>query len=215
MAQLAFSYETREARLMTGKVARVGDGTFRVLADGIIRDASLAASCLLEPRENDAVLLASLENGADVILAVLFRDESAEALVRLPDNSAVACRGALTLRGESALDLQSGAALRLESRDLDVSSQNATAHVMKLNTVIDAAELCCRALTSLGQTAVSVFRSMTQCLGESRRMVEGADETRCGSSTLVAEENATVMSKNSLQLTEETARTDAKLIQLG
>lgn len=215
MAQLAFSHETCEARLITGKVVRVGDRAFRVLADGIVRDASLAASCLLEPKENDAVLLTSLENGADVILAVLFRDESAEALVRLPDNSAVACRGALTLRGESSLGLQSGASLRLESPDLNVSSQSATAHVMKLNTVIDTAELCCRALTSLGRTAVSVFRTMTQCLGESRRMVEGSDETRCGSSTLVAEENATVMSKNSLQLTEETARTDAKLIQLG
>lgn len=215
MAQLAFFHETCEARLITGKVVRVGNKAFRVLADGAVREASLAASCLLEPRENDAVLLASLENGADVILAILFRDESAEALVRLPDNSAVACRGALTLRGESSIGLQSGKTLRLESQDLNVSSRNATAHVVKVNTVIDTAELCCRALTSLGQTAVSVFRTVTQCLGESRRMVEGVDETRCGNSTLVAEENATVMSKNSLQLTEETARTDAKLIQLG
>ena len=215
MAQTAFFHETFEARLITGKVVRVENRRFRVLADGTVRDASLAASCLLEPRENDVVLLAGLENGADVILSILFRDESAEALVRLPDNSAVECRGALTLRGESSLGLQSGEALRLESRDLNISSRNATANVVKVNTVIDTAELCCRALTSLGQTAVSVFRSVTQCLGESRRMVEGSDATRCGNSTFAAEAHATVMSINSLQLTEETARTDAKLIQLG
>ena len=46
-------------------------------------------------------------------------------------------------------------------------------------------------------------------------MVEGSDETHCANATLVAEEKTTVMSKDSLQLAEETARTDAKLIQLG
>jgi hypothetical protein len=59
------------------------------------------------------------------------------------------------------------------------------------------------------------MRSLTQCLGSSRRMIEGEDETRAGSSTLMVTENATLMAKNGLTLVEDTARTDAKLIQLG
>ena len=215
MAQPALFHEALEARLVTGRVVGIGEDTFCVLTGNAFYEAPLAASCLLAPRENDVVLLACLENGTEVILSVLFHDESATARVLLPKNSAIECPGELTVRAASSLDLQSGQALRLESENLDVSARNATAAIVKVNTVCDTAEFCCRALTTLGQAAVSAFRSFTQCLGESRRMVEGSDETRCKNSTLVADENATVMSKTSLTLVKETARTDAKLIQLG
>jgi hypothetical protein len=215
MTQTATCYESLEARLATGRVLRADGPFFRVVVGNVSHEASLAASCLLAPREQDTVLLASLEDGAQVILAVLFHEKTAPARLRLPENSAIECPGSLTVRSGRLLNLQSAGALRLESEDLAVSAVNAAASIVKVKTVCDTAELCCRALTSLGQTALSVFRSFTQCLGESRRMVEGTDETRCKNSTLVADENATVMSKNSLALAEETARTDAKLIQLG
>lgn len=215
MAQPAFLQETLEARLVTGRVVRAGDDVFRVLADGIAHEASLAASCLLEPGENDVVLLACLENGGGVIVSVLFRDEAATARVRLPLDSNIECPGKLALRGGSSLDLHSGDTLSLASQDLRLSSHSATANILRLNTMIDTADLCCRALTTLGQTAVSAFRTVTQCLGESRKMVEGDDETHCANATLVAGENATTMSKNALTLAEDTSRTDAKLIQLG
>jgi hypothetical protein len=215
MTQPAVYYEALEARLVTGRVVRAGGPVFRVAAGNAAQDAVLAVSCLLEPRENDVVLLAGLEDGAHVILAVLFHEASAPARLRLPENSALECPGRLTVRAGHFLDLQSAGALRLESKDLAVAAEKAEAGIVKVNAVFEAAEFCCRALTTLGQTAVSVFRSLTQCLGESRRLVTGADETRCATSTLVAEETATVMSKNSLALAEETARTDAKLIQLG
>lgn len=215
MAQPAFFHESLEARLFTGRVTGVENSGFRVLAGDGSYEAPLAASCLLQPRENDLVLLACLENNDAIILSVLYHDPTAPARVRLPRNSAIECPGELAVRAASSLDLQSGQSLRLESEDLKVSSATASMAALKVNTVFDSAEFCCRALTTLGQTAVSMFRSFTQCLGESRKMVEGADETRCADSTLVAGETATVMSKNSLNLTKETSRTDAKLIQLG
>ncbi len=215
MAQTAFFHETFDARLATGRVLRIHDDSFRVLAGSVAHKASLAASCLLQPRENDIVLLACLEDGSDVILSVLFRDETTEACFRLPQNSVIDCSGELTMRGASSLELQSEKNISLESQELKVCAINAVAHMVTVNTVFDKADFCCRALTTLGQTAISVFRSFTQCLGESRRMVEGTDETHCAGSTLMADETATVMSKNSLALAEETARTDAKLIQLG
>ena len=125
------------------------------------------------------------------------------------------CPGTLAVRGAAALDLQSGGTLSLESDALAATANSGTLHVSVVKTVSDTAELCCRSLTTLGHTALSVFRTLTQCLGASRRIVEGDDETRAGNSTLIVDENATVMSKNGLTLAEETSRTDAKLIQLG
>ena len=215
MAQPAFDHELLEARLVTGCVLGFAGSAFRVRTGNTACEATLAASCLMQPQPHDLVLLASLENGAEVILAVLFRDEAAPSRVCLPRNSALECPGDLTIRAAATLDLQSAKTMRLGTEDLRVTAQTATATAVHAKTVCDTAELCCRALTTLGHTAISAFRSFTQCLGTSQKLVEGTDTTRCAQSTLIAGETATVMSKNSLHLAEETARTDARLIQLG
>ena len=214
MAQPAFLHESLEARIVTGTVIDISCDSYRVLASNVACNASLAASCLLLPQQRDTVLTALLENGTSVILAVLYRKDG-PANLRLPENSTLECQKSLTLRTGANLSLQSAQNLSLESEDLHVGAANVSANILNIRTICDTAEHCCRALTSIGQSAISVFHSMTQCLGESKKMVEGADETRCATSTLLANESATVMAKNSLNLTEETARTDAKLIQLG
>ncbi|MBQ4132255.1 MAG: DUF3540 domain-containing protein [Desulfovibrionaceae bacterium] len=215
MPQAALSYNALEARLITGRVTGSEDKNFSVHVGNTFYDAAPAAGCLLEPAVNDIVLLARLENGANVILSVLFRDDTAPARLNLPADSAVHCPGRLALRAADSLNLESGRCMNLTSKDMDVAADKATASITRVNTLFDTAEFCCRALTSFGQNALSVFHSFTQCLGRSQRMVEGADETRCAESTLIASENATVMSKNNLTMAKDTSRTDARLIQLG
>lgn len=215
MAQAALVHENLEARLVTATVLECREECWRTLAGNVSHKAGLAASCLLRPEPGDMVLLACLENGEAVIVSVLNRNADSKALLRLPDESALECLGGLDVRAARSLKLQSADTLALESKDLDVAAINATAKAVSVKTVCDRAHMCCRALTTLGHTALSAFRSLTQCLGESKKMVEGADETHCGTSTLVADESATVMSTNSLSLAKECARTDAKLIQLG
>ena len=214
MAQPAYSYEAQEARLVSGTVLGLAGTTYRVRTGNSVCTATLAVSCLLAPQVHDTVLTAHLEDGASVILSVLYRQE-APAIVRLPENSTIECAENLTLQCGAALSLQSGKTLNVQSEDMHVAAMKASANIMNIHTLCDTAEHCCRVVTSIGQTAVSMFRSVTQCLGQSTKMVEGNDEVRCANSTLLANEQATVMSKNSLFLTEETSRTDAKLIQLG
>ncbi|MDR2801228.1 MAG: DUF3540 domain-containing protein, partial [Desulfovibrio sp.] len=137
------------------------------------------------------------------------------ARLLLPPETSLECPGRLNLLATDALELQSGRELGLRSENLAVVAGDALLHITRVKTVSDVVELCCRALSSLGDTALCAFRSLTQSLGASRRLVEGDDETRARNSALIVEESATVMSKNSLTLAEETARTDAKLIQLG
>ncbi|MDR1777086.1 MAG: DUF3540 domain-containing protein [Desulfovibrio sp.] len=215
MTQTAELYANLEARLVTGKTLCDGDGACRVVCGNMAVDARLAASCLLRPQKGDTVLLAQLEDGRHIVLAVLFRDEGERACLRLPPQSDMECAGALTVSCAEALELQSGQRLGMRAADLAVTAKNGALHILNVKSASDVVEVCCRALTTLGGTALSVFRSLTQCLGSSRRVVEGDDETRAGNSTLMTGGNAVVMSKNGLNLAEETARTDAKLIQLG
>jgi hypothetical protein len=223
MTQTAELYEARDAHLITGKVldslsdaAGAGDAltpALRVLSGNRALEAHTAASCLLQPRKGDTVLLACLEDGTQVVLAVLFR--TGEARLNLPAQSTLECSGRLTLRCGESLNLQSGRNMRLHTEELDVAAKNCGLRALSVKSVAESIDICCNTLYSYGQSVLSVFASLTQCLGTSRRMVEGEDETQAGSSTVIAKENVTVMSKNKLALAEETARTDAKLIQLG
>ncbi|MDR2123375.1 MAG: DUF3540 domain-containing protein [Desulfovibrio sp.] len=221
MTQTAELYDATGARLVTGKVldaparaaADAGVAELRVLCGNRASVARTAASCLLQPQKGDTVLLACLEDETQVVLAVLFR--AGEARFSLPAHSTLECAGSLTLRGADSLDLQSGRSMRLHTEDLDVTAKNCAVRALSVKSIANSVDICCSTLYSFGKSALSVFSSLTQCLGTSRRMVEGEDETRAGSSTLLAEDTVTVMSKNKLTLVEETARTDAKLIQLG
>ncbi|MDR1686339.1 MAG: DUF3540 domain-containing protein [Desulfovibrio sp.] len=221
MTQTAEFYDASGAQLATGRVldapehaADAGDlRALRVLCGNRAHAAHTAASCLLQPQKDDTVLLACLEDGTQVVLAVLFR--AGEARISLPAHSTLECPGRLTLRCAESLDLQSGRRMHMQTEELGVTVKNCDVRALSVKSVVSSIDVCCSTLYSYGKSALSVFASLTQCLGTSRRMVEGEDETRAGSSTLLAEDTVTVMSKNKLTLAEETARTDAKLIQLG
>lgn len=215
MSLAAWTSESQEARLLTGRVVHEDGEGFRVLAGDAIWQAVPAAGCLLLPVCNDTVLLALLENGQAVVISVLFRQEAAAATLRLPEQSHVECAGELHLRARRSLALQSPCELRLEAQNLHVSAGKTAAQMLDVAAQMDVASVCCRELTSFGQSSVSAFGSVSQCCGESRKLVEGNDETRCANASLVATEQVAVMSRNSVQLAEETARTDAKLIQMG
>jgi hypothetical protein len=216
MTQAAQRQEMQEPRLDTGRVLEAGaDGPCRVNSGNAAFEAELAASCLLRPQRNDTVLLAEFADGSRIILAVLFRGAATEARLLLPPDASLECPGRLSLRAAEALELHSGQEMGLHTGALALTAKSGDLHIAKLRAVSDVAELCCRTFSSLGDTALAVFRSLTQCLGTSSRIVEGDDQTRARNSTLLVQENATVMSKNGLTLAEETARTDARLIQLG
>ncbi len=189
--------------------------TLALSAEATEHHASLAPSCLLAPQAQDTVLVACLDAGQYVILAVLFRVTTDTASVLLPHNTTMECQDTLTVRSAHSLNLESGTELSLRSDTLDATAATIQARAMSVNTIFDTVETCCRHLTNMGQTAVSAFKNFTQCLGESKKMVAGTDENHSKNTLLVAEENVTTATKNSITLAGEVARTDAKLIQLG
>ncbi|MDR0827771.1 MAG: DUF3540 domain-containing protein [Desulfovibrio sp.] len=222
MAQTAELYDDLCAQLVTGialdEIAPADgqNAAFRVRCGNRIFAANLAASCLMRPERNDTLLLARLEDGANLILSVLYRaDESSLCRLRLPQDSSLECPGRLSVTTADTLALQSGKNLGLQSDALSVTAATADLRVTRLSAMLNQLDACCHSLYSLGHSARFVFQTLTQCLGSSRRMIEGEDETRAGSSTLMVTETATVMAKNGLTFAEDTARTDAKLIQLG
>ncbi len=188
---------------------------YQVQIGNALHMASLAASCLLEPQEQDIVLVANLESGQYMILSVLVQQACAMSSVSLPHNSTISCKGSLTLQSDQDLNLHGGNAVQVLSEEIHAQALRSHTHIVEAKSTFNTLEICANTITSLGIKAINTFKSLTQCLGSSRRVVEGRDETQCKNSSLVAEETSTVMAKNTIHMAKETARVDANLIQLG
>jgi hypothetical protein len=220
MAQTAPILDPEGAHLETGTVyqcvaAPEADRPVTIATRSGVCRAAVAASCLLRPAQGDTVLVAHLEDGASVILSVLFRNRDAGAFLDLPGESVVASPGSLALRTGERLTMETGGAMHLASTALSMTADTCNVQVVRMRAVLDSLDACCRSIYLAGKALVSSFRSLTQLLGASRKVVEGDDEVRAGNATLVVDENATVLCRNGLTLAEQTARTDARLIQLG
>ncbi len=215
MSQQAIFYPNTSAQLITATVLGIATNTFTILVNKNYYEASLAVSCLMQPQENDQVLVAQMEDDNFIILAILNRNNAKPAKLNLPHESTISCTGNLNLESAHALNMQSGKNIDLSTENLSLSAMAAKAQILDIQTLADKAKLCCNHLTNIGKTALSVFSSLTQSLDESKRVITGTDETHCNNSTLITKECTTTMSKNELSLSKETSRTDAKLIQLG
>ncbi len=189
--------------------------SYQVQLGNTLHGAELAASCLLEPQEHDTVLVACLENGQYMILSVLVQHTCASSGLSLPPNTTISCAGSLALCTEQDLHLQSGKGVHVSTEEISAQATSAHTHIIHAKSTFNSLQICANTITSLGKKAIHSFKSLTQCLGSSKRMVEGRDETQCKNSSLVAEETASVMAENSIHLAKETARLDAKLIQIG
>lgn len=223
MTQLAELYNEPSARLVTARAAEAAetaqapkDASCRVILGNALLKADIAASCLMLPEKGDTLLLACLEDGGFSVLAVLARAASAgPCRLRLPAGSRLEAPGDLTLAAANALTLHGGQNMRVHTPALSVAAEESRLHVTRLEAVADTINSWCRSLQSVGVRVTAVYRTLTQCLTKSRRIVEKEDETRAGSSTLIVTETATVQAANTLTLAGEVARTDAGQIQLG
>ncbi len=215
MSSTALFEHNLGAQIFSASLSQSSENGYFVNINNSLHKASLAASCLLSPQAGDIVLVAYLENGEYCILSVLVQAQPESATLSLPKNSAIKCQGALSLIAEQGLNLRTADLLDIQARETQFTSAKAQAHVLEGSAVFQNLKVCSQNLVSLGKSALQNFKNFTQCLGESKRMVEGTDENHCKNSVLIASEQATVLTKNSHTLVKETARTDAALIQLG
>jgi hypothetical protein len=166
--------------LMEGRVAAAPDrGLYRIHGPSGSCLARRAASCLLEAREGDQVLVARMENGRAFILAVL---EQATA------GQVISVDGPLVLRARhGAMNLDAAGDMALRSRHLDVVAASGDFKVGSMKVLGERLEARIRKARLAFQKVDEVVHRFTQRLGESFRFITGREETHAGASRTLVE----------------------------
>ena len=147
--------------------------------------AERAASCLLEPAKDDAVLV-WLTGDACWVLAVLSRDHEAPAVLSVPKADST------TIAGDY---------LTVSCRDLQVAASDAG--------------LVSRSITTMAKTVSHRADNLIQRLKGSLRIIEGTDNVRAGDVDYRASGTARIHGKRSLMTGTELVKLDGDQIHVG
>lgn len=177
--------------LFYGLVEGMENGGFLVRAFSRTVKATRAVSCLLDPVENDVVLVAGGADGG-WILAVLERNGDKDATLSF--------EGTVRMRApEGDIHLSASQAISMSSETVALSAANATA-------VIGSANLVAKVYKSCIDNAVSVVEKMhlfcanaRQHLGRSYKRVDGHEVEHAASRLLRAESMSIVAKKTDIK----------------
>ncbi len=180
--------------------------------------ATKAASCLIEPRPGDAVIVIIDVSGRNFVLAVLERSREGDPATDLRFDGPVNVhidKGDLTLTSEGSMTLAPQGVLSCVSDRMNIHTENCSAKVHRFQYTGRLLQIQVKCLKIVAAFADQIFRRLTQRLESSFRFVKDQDELQAGSSRVLVEDLLTMHAKNSLIMAEENVTVNADQIHLG
>jgi len=170
--------------------------------------ARKAASCLLEPRSGDRVLVCGPTLESAWIIAVLERREPGPARLAFDGDAELAVTGgSLNLRAERTLGLESGT-LKLRARE-------GVALIDRCHWVGRECAALVGRLRLTGNLLETFVDRITQFAKQSLRSVEEMDQVRSGVVDYQAEKTMNLRGRELLATAEELVKVDGGQIHLG
>lgn len=192
-------------------------GSAYVVAVGHRRfQAKRAASCLVVPRRNDRVIVASGSNGPSYILAILEQDDTSSSELDL--------RGDATIRASSGqLRIASADGVEIVSpKDVSVTAKGFNLRAAGASLLVDTLEhFGNRVLTDVQQLRVkvtaldTVAERISQRAKRIYRNVEDLEHARVGQLDFAAKNNLRMHAKNALLTALSLVKVDGEQIHMG
>lgn len=203
-----------EAVQMTGLVVDVRGGTCHLDVDGSGLFAARAASCLLEPVVGDRVLvLVTVEQAW--VLAVLEREQSLPATLKLEGDLELNCGGTMTFFGKTGVEFKSDQCVSIESPRVNVLSRLLEGVLGRLSLNVHSGDASFGSLKLVGRWFDTVVERFSLRSVNSYRETRELDQTRAGQLDFRASQNVSVRGRNILSKSEELTRMDGDQIHLG
>jgi hypothetical protein len=214
MKQLARTMESENCDLIDGRVKIKDDNFFWVETSRGLRKARKSASCLLEPRIGDEVLLLSNRNGKSYILSVLERERHVQSDILFEGDVSVTVKNGDLGFSARKLDLK-GHDIALDSKKLDLRSLWGTASINDFTFLgrvfrgnIDAVKIVSKTVTSITGRLIRKAR-------ESYRWIENLEQVKVGRLRYLARESLYLKGKRSSLMAETKVKIDGEKIHLG
>jgi hypothetical protein len=213
----ARSYPAYDPVHLLGRVvAREDDGSYRVECDGRPWRARRAASCLLAPDIGDEVLISGPDAGRVYLIAVIEQADPSRARLELGGDVALESAGGnLALESPRDISLRGGAAVRIETGELDLRAREARCTADRIRYV--AAELLATVGTTrlVGKAYEAVLDRMTLMSRLSFRTTDEVEQVRAGTLDYQAEQAARIHANYTMVTGSELVKVDAKQIHMG
>ncbi|MGE0787639.1 MAG: DUF3540 domain-containing protein [Sandaracinaceae bacterium] len=179
--------------------------------------ARRAASCLLEPRIGDEVLVAVGARGESYVTAVLTRSEASPATLSAPGEGleVIAPRGRLTFVAPEGVELVGGKALRLSAEEVAVHAREGTIAIGRMLVQGKEALVHVPALKGVFDKVETTANRVMQRAKRSFRVIEETDTTRAGDIDTRAENGFVLRAKDALMNARRLVKMDAEQIHIG
>ena len=207
-----------EARTgVVGRVVSKVSGSWQVTTeDGADTRANAAASCLLQPRPGDRVLL-FCTGQQSWILAILERSESrADNVIETDGPLTVRSRtGSVSLAAETRLAMTGRSRIEMESPSVGVRAGLLNLVARRADWLAGRVEGKFDSLQLVGKLVQSVFDLVRQKSRASYREVESFDQVRSGQIDYRADHTMSLKARNIVGKADDLARVDGRQIHIG
>ena len=215
MANVAPLMPRMEATELVGTVVEV-DEELTVSLGVEEHRAVAAASCLLEPRAGDTVLVAQLADGRCYVTAVLERTAGAPTRLRLEGDTEVALSdGALSIDAPRGLRLTTRGALSLISGSLKAVADEGTLAFRRFGLVAQALEASAETMVFVAGAIETTAERVAEHARRAYRWIEDLEQIRAGRVDLRAERSVDLRGRDAFVTAERLVKMNGDQVHLG
>jgi hypothetical protein len=203
------------ATVDTARVIGRDNGEFLLVTAGTLAlRAQKAAGCLLEPEDNDTVLIVRNAQEGHFILTVLVRGQSAGRVI-LPDDATLCVEaGTLRLAGE-AVEITGEKAAGMTAPEIKLQGVKGEALFADLSLIACCAALQAGKLSLVAATIDTVAERITQRVRDCFRWVARMDSTKAGQVSINATNRFDVSAEDASLVAECDVKIEGDKIRLG
>ena len=199
-----------------GTISEVDGAVFVVRTPSGDVAAGRAASCLLEPRAGDRVLLVGCRRGGYYILAILTREDGARAALTVDGDLEIRLpTGRLVMAAQEGLELVSPKDTTITSGTVSVNAAGGSVAVGRLSFLGTLLQAEVETVKLLAARFDSVVERVSQRLQRSYRSVEESDQVRARRIDYAAKDTMVLHAREAIVTAEGLVKVDGDQIHLG
>ena len=199
-----------------GRVLRCVDGSMIVGIGAGEFEAACAASCLLQPKEGDEVLVATTTDHRRYVLAILEKADATSSELELQGDVTIRAKsGRLCLATTEALDMVSPKEISMTTDRFGLRAASASVFTSGLTYVGDWISSDVHKMKSKIGALDLIADRMSQRLKRSYRIIEDLEHVRAGQLDISAKKNLRMHAKNALITALSLVKVDGEQIHMG
>lgn len=215
MSNLARKLDELDVFQAMGKITRVEGGVITVRTKRGDLRAKRAVGCLVEPKEDDFVLVAGDPSGACYVLSVLEREGEGTSIACEGDLEIKLRSGRFRVASQEGIDLVSAKDVSVAAGGLNVHARAGSFVLEQLSYLGSTVRAELEKIKVQGGVLDTVMERVSQRVKRSFRTVEEIDQVNAERIDYAAKQTMTLRGENAIITAKELVKMDGEQIHVG